>query len=230
MRRGPQPSPPIQPRLSKPGRDARHDPRKRANRILRSIFWDLLALPTKQPCFALPKFPKAFRAVRGGRTELVLAANFMVSLSNGLTPRDFGASPTPPPSQNPAVPDPQKIRLRAGGFRLSQLLPPTESYVSPIRDSLAPPGIPMSAMRFVRLAEVKDRTGLSKTEIYRRMDEGTFPKVIRLGKRSVAWRSDELDAWFAERIASTPGAPVPRRRGRPPLRRASSSPPRAQGP
>lgn len=88
----------------------------------------------------------------------------------------------------------------------------------------------MSAMRFVRLAEVKDRTGLSKSEIYRRMDDGSFPKVIRLGKRSVAWRSDELDAWFAERIASTPGAPAPRRRGRPPLRGPSSTPPRAQGP
>jgi prophage regulatory protein len=85
-------------------------------------------------------------------------------------------------------------------------------------------------MRFVRLAEVKDRTGLSKTEIYRRMEEGSFPKVIRLGKRSVAWRSDQLDAWFAERIAATPGAPVRRKRGRPPLRGAPIPPARAQGP
>lgn len=58
----------------------------------------------------------------------------------------------------------------------------------------------MSALRFVRIFEVKERTGLSKTEIYRRMHDGTFPKAIPLGKRSVAWRSDELDGWFADLI------------------------------
>lgn len=52
----------------------------------------------------------------------------------------------------------------------------------------------------MRLPEVKNRTGLSRTEIYRRMDDGTFPKAIPLGKRSVAWRSDEIDAWIEERI------------------------------
>ncbi len=59
----------------------------------------------------------------------------------------------------------------------------------------------MSTLSFLRLQEVKSRTGLSKTEIYRRIAEGTFPRPIPLGKRSVGWRSDELDAWFTERIA-----------------------------
>jgi prophage regulatory protein len=85
-------------------------------------------------------------------------------------------------------------------------------------------------MRFVRLKEVKDRTGLSKTEIYRRMDEGTFPKVIPLGKRSVAWRSDELDAWFDERIAAGTQPKPPVKRGRPRGRPPSARSAMAQAP
>jgi prophage regulatory protein len=59
----------------------------------------------------------------------------------------------------------------------------------------------MSALRLLRLPEVRNRTGLSRTEIYRRMEEETFPKAIPLGKRSIAWRSDEIDAWIEERIS-----------------------------
>jgi prophage regulatory protein len=58
----------------------------------------------------------------------------------------------------------------------------------------------MGSVRLLRLYNVKDHTGLSKSEIYRLMAEGRFPKAIPLGKRSVAWRSDEIDAWVAERI------------------------------
>jgi prophage regulatory protein len=58
----------------------------------------------------------------------------------------------------------------------------------------------MGTIRFLRLPEVMSRTGLSRTDIYRKMEDGAFPKVIPLGKRSVAWRSDEIDAWIDERI------------------------------
>lgn len=58
----------------------------------------------------------------------------------------------------------------------------------------------MSALRFIRMFEVKERTGLSKTAIYRRMAEGTFPSPIQLGKRAVAWRSDQLDEWITAQI------------------------------
>lgn len=58
----------------------------------------------------------------------------------------------------------------------------------------------MGSVRLLRLYDVKDHTGLSKSEIYRLMGEDRFPKSVPLGKRSVAWRSDEIDAWVAERI------------------------------
>jgi prophage regulatory protein len=51
--------------------------------------------------------------------------------------------------------------------------------------------------RLVRLPEVKDRTGLSRTSIYRKMDAGEFPQAIKLSTDAVAWRETELERWIA---------------------------------
>ena len=55
--------------------------------------------------------------------------------------------------------------------------------------------------RLERLPSVKARTGLSRSEIYRRVNAGTFPQPVKLGERASAWNSAEIDAWIAERIA-----------------------------
>ena len=51
--------------------------------------------------------------------------------------------------------------------------------------------------RLVRLPEVKDRTGLSRTSIYRKMDAGEFPLAVKLSTHAVAWRETELERWIA---------------------------------
>lgn len=50
--------------------------------------------------------------------------------------------------------------------------------------------------RFLRMAEVKAKTGKSKSAIYREIAEGTFPSPVRTGKRSIAWRLSTIDAWM----------------------------------
>ena len=57
------------------------------------------------------------------------------------------------------------------------------------------------AYTILRLPAVKIRTGLSRSTIYLRVAEGTFPKPISLGARAVAWIDAEVDEWIAERIA-----------------------------
>lgn len=52
-----------------------------------------------------------------------------------------------------------------------------------------------------RLTQVKARTGLSRSEIYRRIAMADFPRPIKLGVRASAWSSAEIDAWIADRIA-----------------------------
>lgn len=59
-------------------------------------------------------------------------------------------------------------------------------------------GEPLS---FERLPRVKTRSGLSRSEIYRRVGAGTFPKPIKLGERLTVWNSAEVSAWIADRIA-----------------------------
>jgi prophage regulatory protein len=60
--------------------------------------------------------------------------------------------------------------------------------------------------RLVRLPEVKDRTGLSRTSIYRKMDAGEFPSAIKLSKNAVAWRETELERWIAAPMEWKPAA------------------------
>ena len=52
----------------------------------------------------------------------------------------------------------------------------------------------------LRLPNVKAITGLSRSTIYLRMSEGTFPKHISLGSRAVGWLKSEVSDWMEERI------------------------------
>ena len=57
--------------------------------------------------------------------------------------------------------------------------------------------------RMLRREEVQDRTGLSRSAIYRLMREDDFPLPRRLGQRAVRWRESDLEAWLASRPLAT---------------------------
>ncbi len=59
-----------------------------------------------------------------------------------------------------------------------------------------------SHLTLERLPEVKRRTGLSRSEIYRRIAAGDFPKPVKLGERASAWAEHEVSDWIASRIAA----------------------------
>jgi prophage regulatory protein len=50
-------------------------------------------------------------------------------------------------------------------------------------------------MRFLRLPEVKTRTGLGETRILELEKEGKFPRRIKISARAVAWVESELEEW-----------------------------------
>ena len=52
----------------------------------------------------------------------------------------------------------------------------------------------------LRLPEVKARTGLARSTIYVRLDQGCFPRPVSLGSRAVGWIEREVDEWMRERI------------------------------
>lgn len=55
----------------------------------------------------------------------------------------------------------------------------------------------------LRRKQVEARVGLSRSTIYLRISEGTFPAPISLGARAVGWTSDSIQAWIADRIAQS---------------------------
>ncbi len=55
-------------------------------------------------------------------------------------------------------------------------------------------------MRIIRLKEVIYSTGLARSTIYKYIGEGTFPKSVSLGDRSVGWIDTEVQEWILARI------------------------------
>jgi len=59
--------------------------------------------------------------------------------------------------------------------------------------------------KFIRLPDVIDATGLSKSTIYVRIAEGTFPKQIPLGPRLVVWVESDIQNWISEQVSAARG-------------------------
>ncbi|MDH5216680.1 MAG: AlpA family transcriptional regulator [Gammaproteobacteria bacterium] len=59
------------------------------------------------------------------------------------------------------------------------------------------------ATTILRLPAVKIRTGLSRSTIYLRISQGTFPAPIALGGRAVGWIDEEIQKWLEQQIETS---------------------------
>ena len=55
----------------------------------------------------------------------------------------------------------------------------------------------------LRLPAVKARTGLARSTIYLRVEQGTFPKPISLGARAVGWLESEIQEWLQQCVEAS---------------------------
>jgi prophage regulatory protein len=55
------------------------------------------------------------------------------------------------------------------------------------------------------LAEVLQRTGLSRSTLYNRIAERQFPHQVSLGGRAIGWVRGEVEDWITERTHLRPG-------------------------
>ena len=73
----------------------------------------------------------------------------------------------------------------------------------------------VTTTKFLRLPEVQNRTGKSRSSIYAAIKNGTFPKQIRLGgPRAIGFIESEVEAYIqscidASRSAEHPNFPTP---------------------
>ena len=61
----------------------------------------------------------------------------------------------------------------------------------------------MMTHTILRLPAVRASIGLSRSTIYLRVSQGTFPRPVSLGGRAVGWLEEEIQSWLAERIAAS---------------------------
>ncbi len=55
--------------------------------------------------------------------------------------------------------------------------------------------------QMLRVREVCRRTALSKSHLYRLIEQASFPAPVRLGHRACAWVEIEVEHWLQQRIA-----------------------------
>ena len=85
----------------------------------------------------------------------------------------------------------QKSRTPANTWILGWSINKRPTYVFLLRGS----------PHFLFLSQVVEMTGMGKTFIYARISDGTFPKQIQLGSRSVVWNKREVIDWMNQQIA-----------------------------
>jgi prophage regulatory protein len=57
----------------------------------------------------------------------------------------------------------------------------------------------------LRVSDVLKRTGMSRTSLYRKLREGTFPAPFELGSNAIGWPAPLVADWIASRPRRTYG-------------------------
>ena len=58
--------------------------------------------------------------------------------------------------------------------------------------------------RIVRLKTVLARTGLSRSTIYRKIAEGTFPAQLKISANGTGWHESDINRWIADPVSWRP--------------------------
>lgn len=55
-------------------------------------------------------------------------------------------------------------------------------------------------MRILKRAEVEARVALSSSAIYEAIQQGRFPRPVKIARKAVGWIESEIDSWIKKRI------------------------------
>jgi prophage regulatory protein len=58
--------------------------------------------------------------------------------------------------------------------------------------------------RIIRLKTVLARTGLSRSTIYRKIAEGTFPAQLKISTNGTGWHESDINRWIADPVGWRP--------------------------
>ncbi len=63
---------------------------------------------------------------------------------------------------------------------------------------------PIREDRIIRLKTVLARTGLSRSTIYRKIADGTFPTQIKISVNGSGWHESEINRWITDPVSWRP--------------------------
>ena len=58
--------------------------------------------------------------------------------------------------------------------------------------------------RIIRIRTVLTRTGLSRSTLYRKVQEGTFPRQVRISEHCAGWQESAINRWIADPVGWRP--------------------------
>lgn len=82
---------------------------------------------------------------------------------------------------------------------VSTLRRPPDSNAG-IQPDRQPSKLDLLPLKLLRFDDVQERTGLSRSTIWRLEHRGVFPKRIQVSVNVVAWLEDEVVAWIQARV------------------------------
>jgi prophage regulatory protein len=55
--------------------------------------------------------------------------------------------------------------------------------------------------KILRMRTVLERTGLSRSTLYRKMRNGTFPNQVQISEHCCGWRESAINRWIADPVS-----------------------------
>jgi prophage regulatory protein len=63
------------------------------------------------------------------------------------------------------------------------------------------------ADRILRIQTVLHRTGLTRSTLYRKINDGSFPRQVPISVHGAGWRESAINRWIADPAAYRADAP-----------------------
>ena len=57
-----------------------------------------------------------------------------------------------------------------------------------------------NGIRFLRIGDLQDKVGLSRSQIYKLIADGDFPKQDKLGERISVWQESKVEEWMVSKV------------------------------
>lgn len=59
--------------------------------------------------------------------------------------------------------------------------------------------------RLMRIKDVSEKTGISRTKIYLLIQQGQFPPPLKMGSRIALWPESDVNGWITELVQKSKG-------------------------